>query len=223
MNVMTLPRSVAAIEYKALRLPATLLQSQVVVRFLDEESKLRLGFERALGGLDEKAGALLANPALSERGRLLRRRSEILGKAVALEAVADQRKAAAEATLREGRKKADATRKKAEETQRKGVQKALKEEQAEKARVEREAAARVQAEKERVEQQADAKLAAVTSQLDKQETRIDLTEKARTAAPKAQLEDAVAQKKAADAERAKAERLAELAGAERESRKAARA
>ena len=56
MNVLTLPRSVAAIEYKALRLPATLLQSQVVGRFLDEESKLRLRFEKALGGLDEKAG-----------------------------------------------------------------------------------------------------------------------------------------------------------------------
>jgi hypothetical protein len=223
MNVLTLPRSVAAIEYKALRLPATLLQTQVVVRFLDEDSKLRLGFERALGGLDEKAGALLANDALSERGRVLRRRSEILGKAVELEAVADQRKAAAESTLREGRKKAESTRKKAQETQRTGVQKALRDEQAEKARVEREAQARAQAEKARVEEQAEAKIQAVTSQLDAQESRIDNTEKARTAAPKAQLEDAVAQKNPADAERAKAERLSQLADAERDARKAARA
>jgi hypothetical protein len=223
MNVLTLPRSVAAIEYKALRLPATLLQSHVVVRFLDEDSKLRLGFERALGGLDEKAGSLFGNAKLSERGRVLRRRSEILGKAVELEAVAGPRKAAAEATLREGRKKAEKTRTQAQKAQRAGVQHALREEQAEKARVEREAAARVQAEKARVEEQAEAKIAAVTSKLDQQENRIDLTEKARTAAPKAQLQDAVAQKKTADAERAKAERLAELAGAERESRKAARA
>ena len=223
MNVLTLPRSVAAIEYKALRLPATLLQSQVVVRFLDEDSKLRLGFEKALGSLDERAGSLLANPTLSERGRLLRRRSEILGKAVELEAVADQRKQAAEATLREGRKKADKTRTEAQKKQKAGVQKALREEQAEKARIEREAAARVQAEKERVEAQAEAKVAAVTEQLDRQETRIDLTEKARTAAPKAQLEDALSEKQVADAERAKAERLAELADAEKNARKAARA
>ena len=223
MNVMTLPRSVAAIEYKALRLPATLLQSQVVGRFLDEESKVRLRFEKALGSLDEKAGSLLANDSLSERGRLLRRRSEILGKAVELEAVADQRKQAAEATLREGRKKADKTRTAAQKAQRAGVQKALREEQAEKARVEREAAARVQAEKARVEDQAEAKVAAVTSQLDAQESRIEQTEKARTAAPKAQLEDAVAEKKTADAERAKAERLGDLAEAEKDARKAARA
>ena len=59
MNVLTLPRSVAAIEYKALRLPATLLQTQVVVRFLEQDSKLRLGLEKALGALDEKAGTRL--------------------------------------------------------------------------------------------------------------------------------------------------------------------
>lgn len=222
MNVLTLPRSVAAIEYKALRLPATLLQTQVVVRFLEEDSKLRLGFERALGALDEKAGSLLSNKALADRGRVLRRRSEILGKAVQLEEVADQRAAAAEATLREGRKKAAKTREQAVLAERQGVQDALREEQAEKARIEREAADRAKAEKKRVAAQTQAKVKAVTSTLDAQESRIDATEKARTAAPTAQLEDAVAQKKTADAERAKAERLAQLADAERESRKAAR-
>jgi hypothetical protein len=95
MNVLTLPRTVAAIEYKALRLPATLLQKKVVVRFLEQDSKLRLGFEKTLGALDERAGSLLADKALADRGRVLRRRSEILEKAVQLEAVADQRTAAA--------------------------------------------------------------------------------------------------------------------------------
>ena len=222
MNVLTLPRSVAAIEYKALRLPATLLQTQVVVRFLEQDSKLRLGFEKALGTLDERAGSLLADSALADRGRVLRRRSEILGKAVELEAVADQRTAAAEATLREGRKKADKTRKQAEQAQRQGVQQALRTEKQEKQRIERQTAARAKAEKQRVEAQAEAKVKAVTSTLDAQESRIDAAEMARTAAPKAQLEDAVVQKKTADAERAKAERLAQLADAERESRKAAR-
>ena len=222
MNVLTLPRSVAVIEYKALRLPATLVQTQVIVRFLEEDSKLRLGFEKALGTLDEKAGSLLADKALTDRGRVLRRRSEILGKAVQLEEVADQRAAAAEATIREGRKKAEKTREQAAKAQRQVVQEALREEQAEKARIERQAADRAKAEKKRVAAQTQAKVKAVTSTLDAQESRIDATEKARTAAPKAQLEDAVTQKKTADAERAKAERLAQLADAERESRKAAR-
>ena len=220
MNVLTVPRSVAALEYKALRLPATLLQKQVVVRFLDEESKLRLGFERALGALDEKAGSLLADDGLSDRGRLLRRRSEILGKAVQLETVADQRKAAAEATLREGKKAAEKTRTQARKNQRDGVQEALRTEQQEKKRAEQTAKARAEAEKKRVAAEADAKAKAVTAQLETQEDRIDATEKARTAAPKAQLADAVQEQKLADADRAKAERLGELAEAERESRKA---
>jgi hypothetical protein len=222
MNVLTLPRSVAALEYKALRLPATLLQSQVVVRFLDEDSKLRLGFERTLGSIDERAGALLANEELADRGRVLRRRSEILGKAVELEAVADQRKQAAEATLREGTKQAQKTREKARKNQREAVQETLREEQTEKQRAEQSAKARAAAEKQRVEAAAEAKAQAVTQQLDAQEARIDATEKARTAAPKAQLGTAVQEKKTADAERAKAERLGDLADAERESRKADR-
>jgi hypothetical protein len=222
MNVLTLPRSVAALEYKALRLPATLLQSQVVVRFLDEDSKLRLGFERTLGTLDEKAGSLLANDTLTERGRVLRRRSEILTKAVELEEVAEQRKMAAEATLREGSKKADQQREQARKAQRENVQETLRDEQADKQRAGREAKARATAEKKRIEQQARAKAQAVTAQLDSQEARIDATERARTAAPTAQLTNAVQEKRTADAERAKAERLNDLATAERESRRAAR-
>ncbi|MCU1673617.1 MAG: putative translation initiation factor, family protein [Frankiales bacterium] len=222
MNVLTLPRTVAALEYKALRLPATLLQSQVVVRFLDDDSKLRLGFEKALGTLDEKAGSLLANDALTDRGRVLRRRSEVLAKAVELEEVADQRKQAAEATLREGTKKAQKTRERAKAQQGQGVQQALQEEQADKARAERAANARAQAEKKRVEDRTRAKVQSVTSQLDAQEARIDATERARTAAPVAQLTEAVSGKKTADAERRKAERLAALADAEKQNRQAAR-
>ena len=222
MNLLTLPRTVAALEYKAFRIPATLLQNQVVVRFLDEDSKLRLGFEKTLGSIDEKAGSLLANDALTKRGRVLRRRSEILGKAVQLEEVADQRKQAAEAVLREGTKKAEQTRTAARQQQKTDVQAALREEQADKRRAEQEAQAKARAEKERIAAQAQAKVQAVTERLDTQEARIDATQRARTAAPKAQLKDAVEQKKTADAERAQAERLAQLAKAEKDNRKAAR-
>ena len=222
MNLLTLPRTVAALEYKALRVPATLLQNQVVVRFLDEDSKLRLGFEKTLGSIDEKAGSLLANDALTERGRVRRRRSEILGKAVQLEEVADQRKQAAEAVLREGTKKAEQTRTAARQQQQTDVQAALREEQADKRRAEQQAQAKERAEKERIAAQAQAKVQAVTERLDTQEAQIDATQRARTAAPKAQLDDAVEQKKTADAERTQAERLAQLAKAEKDNRKAAR-
>jgi penicillin-binding protein len=222
MNVLTLPKAAAALEYKALRLPATLLQRRVVVRFLAEDSALRLGFEKALGTIDEKAGALLGDDGLAARGHALRRRSQVLGKAVELEAKADARREVAAATLKAGKQTADTTREQARRTQREGVQQALREEQAEKKRVEREAKARLQADNKRVADEARAKAQAITSQLDAQEQRIDEVAKARTAAPKAQLKDAVAQKRAADAERSKADRLGRLAADEKESRRAAR-
>lgn len=222
MKVLTLPKAAAALEYKALRLPTTLLEKQVVVRFLAEDSALRLGFEKALGTLDEKAGSLLDDETLQTRGHALRRRSEILGKAVELETKAEQRKAAAAAKLKAGKESAERTREQARQAQREGVQQALREEQAEKKRIEQEAKAKLQAEQKRVQDEARAKAAAVQADLETQEKRIAETTRARTAAPKAQLGDAVAEKKAADAERAKAERLAQLADAEKESRKAER-
>jgi hypothetical protein len=223
MNVLTLPKAAATLEYKALRLPATLLETQVVVRFLAEDSALRLGFEKALGALDEKAGSLLGNEALATRGHALRRRSEILGKAVALETKAETRKASAAATLQAGKESAERTREQARRTQREGAQEALREEQTEKRRLEQEAQARLQAETKRVEDEAKAKAAAVAAQLDAQEQRIDQVSKARTAAPKAQLAGAAAEKKAAGAERAKADRLKKLTADERETRRSARA
>lgn len=222
MNVLTLPKAAAALEYKALRLPVTLIESQLVVRFLAEDSALRLGFERALGTLDERAGVLLGNDALASRGHALRRRSDVLEKAVQLETKAQARQKHADATLRTVKADAEKAREQARDAQREGVQQALRQEQEDKRRAEQEAAARVQAENKRVADEARTKAQAVSAQLNAQEQRIDQATKVRTAAPKAQLQDAAAEKKAANAERAKAERLAKLAADERASRQTAR-
>jgi hypothetical protein len=221
MKVLTLPKAAAALEYRALRLPATVLETQVA-RFLAEDSALRLGFEKALGTIDEKAGTFLGDESLASRGHALRRRSELLGKAVELEAKAETRKASAAAKLQAGKKTAASTREQAKRTAREGVQQTLQSEQADKKQAEREAATRLQAETERIDAEARAKADAVQEQLEAQEQRIEETTKARIAAPKAQLSHAVEDKKAADAERAKAERLAKLAADEKDSRKASR-
>src|SRR4051812_20924949 len=165
MKVLTLPKAAAALEYRALRLPATFLETQVA-RFLAEDSALRLGFEKALGTLDEKAGSLLGNEDLSTRGHALRRRSEILGKAVALEEKADARKTAAAAKLEAGKKAAATTREQATQAQRDQVNETLRDEQAEKTRAERQAKARLQAEAERIDGEARAEAQAVEDQLD---------------------------------------------------------
>lgn len=222
MNVLTLPKAAATLEYKALRLPATLIESQVVVRFLAEDSALRLGFERALGTLDEKAGSVLGNDDLTQRGHALRRRSEVLGKAVALEATAQARKESAEATIVAGAQSAQQTREAARQSQRAQVQDTLRTEKAEKKRVEQQAAARLTAERKRVQDEARAQAQAVASQRDAHKQQIQQATKARTAGPKAQLTEAVADKRGAQAQRHQADRLAALAADERASRKAAR-
>ena len=222
MNALTLPRKAASLEYYLLRLPATVLEKQVVTRFLQDDSALRLGFERAIGSLDEKAGRLFDDEKLEKRGHALRRRSEILATAAELEEKAAQRKAQAEADLREEKQRVAAEKKKADQARRDKLQKAAETEQAEKKRVAAEAAAREVAEKKRIEAEARRKVEAATKQADKIEASIDAKEKALTAAPKAQLSNAAQEKAAADAQREQAEKLERLAQAEKDKRQAER-
>jgi len=218
VNVLTVPKRAAALEYSLLRLPATILQKQVVVRFLQDDSALRLGFERALGSLDEKAGRLFDDQALATRGSALRRRTEVLADAARLEESAAQRTADAEADLQQEQARVAAERTQAEKTRREGVQKAAAAEKAAKKRVAAATAAREQAETTRIQAEAKAKVAAAQAKADAAAARIDAAEKAVTAAPKAQLASASKEKAAADTQRAKADTLASLADAEKARR-----
>jgi hypothetical protein len=49
MNVTTLPRTAARLEYAALRMPLTILERRIFVPFVAEEASARLSFEMALG------------------------------------------------------------------------------------------------------------------------------------------------------------------------------
>lgn len=218
MNALTVPRKAAALEYSLLRLPVTLIESQLVTRFLEDDSALRLGFERALGTLDETAGRVLADEQLIRRGNALRRRSDVLANAARLEEQAAQRKAEADAELQADEQRVAAERKQAEKTRREGVRSATATERAEKKRVAAQAKAREQAEKQRIEQETGIKVQVASAQADAQEARIDAVERDATAAPKAQLSQATQEKAAANQQRAKAERLEGLVDAEREKR-----
>ena len=57
MNVLTVPRAVVKLEYKALRYPSHLLDTKVIAALLPIESGVRLAYERLLGGLDSAAGS----------------------------------------------------------------------------------------------------------------------------------------------------------------------
>ncbi len=75
MNLFTMSRSMAKLEYTAVRLPFTLLDERVVARYWHDQGLFRLGFQRFLGSIDELAGWLLADDDISGRGQALTRRT----------------------------------------------------------------------------------------------------------------------------------------------------
>ena len=195
VNVLTVPKRAAVLEYSLLRLPATVLQKQVVVRFLQDDSALRLGFERALGSLDEKAGRLLDDQALITRGSALRRRTEVLADAARLEESAAQR--TADADLQQEQARVAAERTQAEKARRDGLKKAAAAKTVAKKRVAAATAAREKAETARVQAEAKDKADSAAA-------------KAEADAAKAKAEaDADAAKAKADADAAKAKAKAE--------------
>ncbi len=218
MNVLTVPRTVAALEYKALRLPATVVETQVVARFLDEESRVRLAYEKALGSVDSAVGKLLANDELSRRGTALSRRAEVLETAVRLEEKAEQRKAAADEALEASKSTADEQRRTAEQEKAQELRRLREQEKAAKKAVQQKADAAQKAAAKAVQAKAQADIDAERGRLAETEARIEQRTAEGTAAPKAQLSSAFDRQSEADAERAAADRLSQLADAEREKR-----
>lgn len=222
MNVLTVPRTVAVLEYKALRLPATVVETQVVARFLDEESRVRLAYEKALGNVDSAVGKLLADDELTRRGTALSRRAEVLGTAVRLEEKAEQRKAEADEALQAKKSDAAEQRRTAEQEKAQELRRLREQEKAAKKAVKEKADAQEKAAAKALQSKAQAQIEAERRRLAETEQRIEQRTAERTAAPKAQLETAVERKTEADSERAAADRLAQLADAEREKRTADR-
>jgi len=96
MNLLNLSRSMAKLQYAAIRLPFTLLDERVVARCWPDQGLMRLGFQRFLGSADELAGWLLADDDISGRGQALTRRTWHL-------AVADEPGTGAQGTFGAGR------------------------------------------------------------------------------------------------------------------------
>ena len=55
MNLLTISRSMAKLEYTAARLPLTLLDERIVARYWHDQGLFRIGFQRFLGSADELA------------------------------------------------------------------------------------------------------------------------------------------------------------------------
>lgn len=218
MSMLTIPRKVAAVEYTALRLPFTLLETRLIGR-LDSESKVRLGFEKALGTLDVTVGRAIADASLRHRGAQLSRRADVLAKAVALEEKAAARRKTADAELRQAKQIADQKRDDAQHRAELEANQLLEKREAEQRAVEQKAKAEADAKLAVIDQQAQASVDHVEKVLDERVDAISRRTQARTTQPKAQLKEAAALTGEAARERKSADRLGELASAEKAKRK----
>ena len=75
VNLVTVSRSMAKLEYMTVRLPFTLLDECVVARYWHDQGLFRLSFQRFLGSIDELAGWFLADDDITGRGQALTRRT----------------------------------------------------------------------------------------------------------------------------------------------------
>jgi hypothetical protein len=75
MDPIAVPRSVAKLQYAAIRLPLTVFEQRIAARCRGQGAFARLGFGLFLGSLDRFAGWLLADEQISGRGQDLIRRT----------------------------------------------------------------------------------------------------------------------------------------------------
>lgn len=219
MDILTVPKTVASFEYAAARLPLTLVETQLVARFLPEDSEVRLGFEKALGSLDVQVARLIGSSKLASSGAALSRKAEMLTKAVQLEEKASARKQQALEQLQQTTAAAGQQRQDAERTKRNEAEATRAKQQADKRAAAQQAAAQAKADTAAVERERRAKLEAEHDRLTSKVHAIDTASKGRTAAPKAQLREATDTSRAAAKQKQTAARLGQLADAEKTSRR----
>ena len=75
MDPIAISRSIAKLQYAAVRRPLTVVEERVVAPQRGEGAPVRLGLELSLGWLDRFAGWLLADEQISRRGQALLQRT----------------------------------------------------------------------------------------------------------------------------------------------------
>ena len=217
MNLSSAPLAVLRVPYMIVRLPLQLIEQQVLSR-LSEEAPARLVYERTLGALDGAVGSVLGDRGVAKRGAALTERSDALARAAELDEQATQKRAAADAELqgrqnkaredqvaaqRDKQRKTEQARKEAEQRKRQAAQQATR----------RAAAAKKQADELAAKREHDAEAAKRAEQ-----AKINAREQEVAAPATAELKDATAKKTAATEQRSDADRVENLAQAEKDER-----
>ncbi|OBG18662.1 IF2 family translation initiation factor [Mycobacterium sp. 852002-51057_SCH5723018] len=221
MKISEVPFALLRFNYQLARFPLQVIEERVVTR-IGTEAPARLFYERSLGMLDATVGNALGDPELVERGTALVERTDALSRAAKLDAKAETTREQANSKLERTRDQAVADRQEAEAA----TEQEIKEARAAAEQRKRDAARSAQKRSASAKQQADKVAAerkdAVKTTKRQVESTTRSVEKAAAKAAEARLDDAEEKLGEAAAKRAEAERVAELATAEKQKRQAER-
>ncbi|MEH3132637.1 MAG: IF2 family translation initiation factor [Mycolicibacterium neoaurum] len=218
MNVMEVPRTIARAQYRWARIPLQLFEDRVVARF-DAEAPARLFYERSVGVLDTLIGHALGDRKLSHDGAALAQRSAARGRAAQLDADADALRRQADEMLQEAREEVVQEREDARAAKRDAVAEAVSDADQRRRNATETAERNADAAARRAADAASQRRESVRQVQRGQIDRIDAAEDAVTA--DASDKRAAAQAKRADAadKRATADRVEDLAHAEKQGRR----
>jgi hypothetical protein len=222
MSLTDLPFAVLRFQYKVARYPLQLVENRIVTH-APTEARARLFYERALGFLDATVGNAIHDPTLVERGTALIERSDTLGHAAKLDAQAETRKEQADTKLKQAREQAAEEQREARAATEQQVKEARDTAAKRKQEATESAQKRSAAAKERADAVASSRKAAVQSAQRKVEEKTSAAEKSAAKTADAKLDQADDKRVAARNKRVVANRLDDLATAEKENRQAERA
>jgi hypothetical protein len=222
MKIIDVPFAVLRFQYQFFRYPLQLIEDRVVTR-MDSEAPGRLLYERSFGALDATVGNVLGDAELKRRGSALAERSDTLGRAARLDSAASQKEEHAAAELKAKRDKAVKDQKQARATKRRGVDQARSDADKRKHAAAQAAEKQAAQEKKQADEVAARRSSSIEAARGEEQSEIWAAERAATAAADAKLDDAQDKRRNAAGTRAQADRIEQLADAEKERRQTERA
>ncbi|KUI35976.1 IF2 family translation initiation factor [Mycobacterium sp. IS-1590] len=221
MSLTAIPKAVLRLQYQVARVPLQLIDDRFVAR-MDDEAPARLFYERSLGMLDTAVGAALGDHELQKRGATLVERSDALRRAAELDAAADENVKQAGRELNVTREKALQDKQEAfEETEAEARQARTEAQQRKRAAVEK-AEKKIVEDKKKADEIAEQRKKNVETAERREEEQIEAAERSAAKVASVKMADAQDKRVHAAATRAQADKIDDLADAEKEKRQADR-
>lgn len=222
MRLTEIPFAALRLQYRIARAPLRIFEQRVLGR-VGTEAPARLIYERSVGAVDVAVGNMLGDPRLTQQGTALVERSEALGEAARLKEEAARKKAQADAEFEQKQESVTMAPAEAREEAQRKTSQARSAAEDRKQQAAQTAAKRTAETKQRIDEVAADKVSGVQAAKRAEQQTISAEEKSVTDAARAELDDAAEKRSEAVDKRAHADRVDELADAEKAERREVRA